>query len=261
MNTSMVRTDDGVALEYTVLGSGPRNLLFLHGWGNAASFWGDMIGRLDLGDLRCVAPSFRGHGGSDKSESGYTHERFARDMFAVADAVGAEKLVLVGFSMAGKFAAYMAAVEPERVVGQVLIAPAGPAELPVPRALFDPWLAAAPYPEKFKEVLAPFVKIPLRPDLLDLYCRNVALSCRAAQVGTIEMFAYTSIVEKARLVKAPTLVVGGIFDPIVTPDYLRKEFAVIPGARIALLNCGHETPMEMPVETAGMIEAFLAGLR
>jgi hypothetical protein len=36
--------------------------------------------------------------------------------------------------------------------------------------------------------------------------------------------------------------------------------ALIPGARLALLDCGDEAPIERPQETAGLIEAFVAGL-
>jgi hypothetical protein len=37
--------------------------------------------------------------------------------------------------------------------------------------------------------------------------------------------------------------------------------AVAPGARVVLLPCGHEVPFEMPTETAGLVEAYLASLR
>src|ERR1700688_1543507 len=92
--TMKVRTDDGIAIEYQIYGRGPLTLLFLHGWGNAASAWDDFVTRrLNLSGLRCIAASYRGHGGSSGCGSGYTHERFARDMFAVVDAVGAERFV------------------------------------------------------------------------------------------------------------------------------------------------------------------------
>jgi pimeloyl-ACP methyl ester carboxylesterase len=35
----------------------------------------------------------------------------------------------------------------------------------------------------------------------------------------------------------------------------------IPGARLAFLDCGHEIPLEKPLEFAAVIEAFIAGLR
>jgi pimeloyl-ACP methyl ester carboxylesterase len=75
--TQTVRTDDGIAIEYKTYGSGPLTALFLHGWGNAASFWDDLFTtRLNLANLRCVAASYRGHGGSDHPTFGYTHDRF-----------------------------------------------------------------------------------------------------------------------------------------------------------------------------------------
>ena len=100
-----VRTDDGVTIAYTVRGEGPRTLLLMHGWGNAAVFWDDPLSNyLDLAGLRALCADYRGHGASDKVDMGYTNERFARDMFAVADHEGVDHLVLVGFSMAGRFA-------------------------------------------------------------------------------------------------------------------------------------------------------------
>jgi pimeloyl-ACP methyl ester carboxylesterase len=82
-------TTDGIELEYEIYGNGKIDVLFLHGWGNAASFWDDLLTtRLDLSGLRCIAASYRGHGGSSAAEDGYTADQFARDMFAVADDAG-----------------------------------------------------------------------------------------------------------------------------------------------------------------------------
>ena len=42
VTTATTRTDDGVTLAYKMLGEGPRDLLFLHGWGGSGTgtFWG-----------------------------------------------------------------------------------------------------------------------------------------------------------------------------------------------------------------------------
>lgn len=259
MNT--VTTDDGVAIEYQVYGRGPLTLLFLHGWGNAASAWDDFITtRLNLSGLRCIAASYRGHGGSSNSAAGYTHERFARDMFAVVDAVGAERFVMVGFSMAGKFGRYMAYQQPQRILGQVLIAPPGPEKFAVPREAFVPWLEAAPYPGRFRDILIPFTKRPVREDLLDLYCRNVSLASREGLEGTIDMF-YESIENEVCDSWLPTLIIAGEGDPLFNREYIDKNvLPTTPGARLVFLPCGHEIPFEMPTETAELLEAFLAGL-
>src|SRR6266851_10317786 len=238
--TQTVRTDDGISIEYNSYGSGPPTLLFLHGWGNAASAWDDFITtRLNLAGLRCVAASYRGHGGSDEARAGYNHERFARDMFAVADAVGADRFVMVGFSMAGKFGRYMAHLNPGRVLGQVLIAPVGPEKLDVPREALTPWLEAAPHPARFREILLPFTKRPIREDLLDLYCRNVSLASRAGLEGTIDMF-YESIENEVSNIRTPTLILAGEGDPLFNAEYVNKHvLPTTPGARAVFLPCGH----------------------
>ena len=260
--TQTVRTDDGIAIEFNTYGSGPLTLLFLHGWGNAASSWDDFITtRLNLAGIRCVAASYRGHGGSDDARFGYTHERFSRDMFAVADAVGAGRFVMIGFSMAGKFGRYMAHLDRSRVSGQILLAPAGPGKLELPREALNPWLDAAPYPERFREILLQFTKQPIREDLLALYCRNVSLASRAGLEGTIDMF-YESIEDEVRDLRIPTLIIAGEDDPLFNAEYINKCLLPnTPGARVVLLPCGHEIPFEMPTETARLVEAYVAGLQ
>ena len=182
-------------------------------------------------------------------------------MFAVADAVGADRFVMIGFSMAGKFGRYMAYLHPRRVLGQVLIAPPGPEKLGVPREAFIPWLAAAPHPERFREILLTFTKQRICEDLLDLYCRNVSRASRAGLEGTIDMF-YESIENKVRNIHTPTLIIAGEADPLFNREYINKNvLPMTPGARAVFLPCGHEIPFEMPNETAWLIEAFAAGLQ
>jgi pimeloyl-ACP methyl ester carboxylesterase len=256
------RTDDGVEIEYEVYGNGATNVLFLHGWGNAASFWDDLLTRrLDLSGLRCITASYRGHGGSSAPEHGYTADRFARDMFAVADAVGAQELIVVGFSMAAKFAPVMAAVDPSRVVAQILIAPVGPDAIDIPDEVFEGWMQSARDPQQFRIVLQPFVARPVEDTLLDLYCQNVARASQAGLKGTSDMCSKQSVVAAIRGVTIPTLIVTGTADPLMPDAYVREEvLRYFPHARVVRVPCGHEIPYEMPWETAWLLEAFLAGV-
>jgi non-heme chloroperoxidase len=127
-----VRTDDGVTIAYDVIGSGPQTLLFMHGWGGAGSghSWAEVVKHLDPTSLRAILVDLRGHGRSEQTSSGFTIERFARDMFTVADDARADQVVLVAYSMSGKWAQWMACTAPERVRGQVLVAPVPAAEIP-----------------------------------------------------------------------------------------------------------------------------------
>jgi non-heme chloroperoxidase len=179
----------------------------------------------------------------------------------VADQEGADQLVLVGFSMAGRFTQYMPYLAPWRVRGQILISPAAAAPFGVPREVLLQWCEAAPYPERFQEILLSFIKIPPKPQLVDLYCATVASAPRLALEGTMRMFDETSIVEQVQQTRVPTLVICPTADALISPAYVRQGIlALIPGARLALLDCGQEASIERPQETAGLIEAFVAGL-
>ena len=105
----------------------------MHGWGGSGAYFDELLNYLDLTGLRAITFDLRGHGDSDKPEAGYTLERFARDAFAVADAAGAERVIVVGFSMSGKFGQYLACLRPDRVGGQVLVAGCPVGEIPSPR--------------------------------------------------------------------------------------------------------------------------------
>jgi pimeloyl-ACP methyl ester carboxylesterase len=59
----------------------------------------------------------------------------------------------------------------------------------------------------------------------------------------------------------PTLVIGGTGDTMFPPDALRAAVVgPLAQARLELVDCGHEIPLEAPHELAALIEGFLAGL-
>lgn len=260
-----VRTDDGATIAYKALGEGPRHLLFMHGWGGAGSghSWVEVLKHLDLTGLRALLVDLRGHGESKRIASGFTVERFAQDMHAVAQHAGADSLILVAFSMSGKWAQWIACTTPERVLGQVLLAPAPATEFPLPEKIQQHWLWVARNGDikLFADLLRPYVKEPLAPEILERYFADVRSTSQAALSATLDMCIRGSFVEQLPATRAATLVVAGSHDPMMPPDMLRQEtVARIPGARLAVLDCGHEIPLEKPQEAAALIEAFIAGL-
>jgi len=137
-----VHTSDGVRIFYRTAGEGERTLLFMHGWGGSGSgsFWTPLLRHLDPENLRFVLVDLRGHGRSEHTRDGFTTERFAEDMFEVADHVGARELIPVGYSMSGRWAQWMACSRPECVVGQVLVGPAPASAMPLTPELADDWV-------------------------------------------------------------------------------------------------------------------------
>ncbi len=116
-----ITTDDGTSIAYRTFGEGPLNVLLVHGWMVSGAVYNDLLDALDTSGLRLIVPDLRGTGASDKPGSGYSLERHAKDMVAAADAAGAQSFVVVGHSMGGQIAQWIAASQPDRVRGLMLL--------------------------------------------------------------------------------------------------------------------------------------------
>lgn len=257
-----VRTDDGLDISYQALGTGPCNLLFMHGWAGSGAYFDETLKYLDLTGLRAITFDLRGHGDSDKPESGYSDERFARDAFAVADAVAAEKIVVIGFSMSGRFAQYLSIIAPHRVQGQILVTGCPASPIPFPEDMRRDWVARAGNAERLKQITAMYTTKPVAAAVLDRIGDEGAKARQVALDETLRICINESFVEKLAASDLPTLVIGGIHDPIFSPEALRYAVAApFSNARLALLDSNHEVPIEQPREFAALIQAFVAGLQ
>ena len=77
----------------------------------------------------------------------------------------------------------------------------------------------------------------------------------------MQLCTTSSFADRLDALDLPVLVVGGQHDPLFTPDLLREGVvAPLRDARLALLDAGHEVPVEQPNELAAVVEAFIAGL-
>lgn len=89
-------TVNGAELYYETSGSG-RPIVFLHGVMMGGRFF---VEQTDLPDgYRSIVLDFRGHGRSEKTESGHTVPNYAADLEAFLDTLDLEDVVLVGWSM------------------------------------------------------------------------------------------------------------------------------------------------------------------
>ena len=258
------RATDNASIYYHTIGTGPQDVVFLHGWGGAASghSWKGLLKYLDLTGLRAILVDLRGHGRSDQTPDGYSTEQFASDVFAVADHSNVDKLVVVAFSMSAKWALWMACTEPGRVSGQVLIAPAPATGLPITEEMLQHWLKCAQESTSWARFIRGFTKEEISADVLEEYFKDVSTTSRYALTGTFHMCRTGEFADRLKALETPTLVVGGIHDPMFPPQFLREQVtAAIAKARLALIDAGHEIPLEAPQQMAGLLEAFLAGLR
>jgi pimeloyl-ACP methyl ester carboxylesterase len=103
-------------------GAGPPVVL-LHGLGGTFRYWLATVSRL-AGQHRMIAADVPGFGGSDVAARPFDLLAAGIRVLEACEAIGAERPVLVGHSLAGPIAASVAARVPERVGGVVLVSSA-----------------------------------------------------------------------------------------------------------------------------------------
>ncbi|MFA9431956.1 alpha/beta fold hydrolase [Egicoccus sp. AB-alg2] len=119
---------DGVKIGYELFDNDAPTVVLLPTWSIVHSrAWKAQVAFLAR-HWRVVTFDGRGNGRSDRPDTpeAYADAEFVADTVAVLDATGTARAVLVGWSRGGKWAAYVAGLHPDRVLGAVLFAPGIP---------------------------------------------------------------------------------------------------------------------------------------
>lgn len=114
----MVPSADGVPIRYEASGQGSPAVVLVHCWMCDRHLWDHAAPRLAR-DHRVVTIDLAGHGESGRARKAWTIEAFGEDVRAVVEALGLDRVVLVGHSMGGPVILEAARRLPGRVVGLV----------------------------------------------------------------------------------------------------------------------------------------------
>ncbi len=109
---------DGVDIAYREHGKGDITLIFVHGWSCDRGYWREQPDFFAAGGdsgYRVVLLDLGGHGESGSDRDDWSMAAFGADVAAVADAVGGDRLVLIGHSMGGPVVIEAAKILRERV--------------------------------------------------------------------------------------------------------------------------------------------------
>lgn len=255
------RADDGAELHWREQGTGSPVLL-LQGQATPMAGWDRVAADLATGFrvLRCEQRGVAGSGtysgradGALAGEDTWTTRTLAADVRAVLDAAGVDRAQVVGHSMGGKIAQWLAVDAPERVTSLVLLATGAGSADGVPRdaaahrllltgdaaersaLFFDPaWAAAHP-----DDVRTFFTHDAPRPVLRALYRASTEHDALAALPR----------------ITAPTLVVHGGRDRLAAPASAQRLADAIPGADLLLLpDAGHGLHLDSPRALAAVRE-------
>jgi 3-oxoadipate enol-lactonase len=116
-----VRCSDGAAIFFRVEGkeNGPR-IALVHSLAMDHRFWLPVVERLS-GEASILFYDCRGHGQSDRGESRYSTELFARDLSEIMNHIGWPSATVAGASMGGCVSLAFAASFPQRTSALGLI--------------------------------------------------------------------------------------------------------------------------------------------
>lgn len=264
----------GVNLAVAEAGRGGAPLLFVHGFTGAKEDIADHAERLVELGYHVVAPDLRGHGSSDKpdAEADYSIARFGEDVLAVADAFGFTRFSLMGHSMGGMIAQWLALEAPDRLERLVLLdtSPGRPdfgrpmralgrvGRMLVPRTGLGvvAWLTGL----MDERLSPPSVKdlYERRPELLQTGIDKILQSSPAMWTAlNREILALPDLTARLRAVKIPTMVmVGAEDDPFIRPAV--RLAAAIPKATLSVIpGAAHSPQFESPEEFWSALAEFL----
>jgi pimeloyl-ACP methyl ester carboxylesterase len=276
MATRVVHIGEGETLTIDEVGVGGRGLLLVHGFTGGRIDFADHLDALARAGWWVVAPDLRGHGDSwhPEEESAYSFDHFAGDVWGLVDALGWERLVLLGHSMGGMIAQVAAAERPEALDGLVLMDTThGPLRIDRELALLGAQIVREGGMAAVKAALDSLEgEGPLgtpanerllaeRPGYREMGDRKFLGSSPAMYASMIEqMTDQLDRLQHLADLSVPTLVVVGEQDaPFLGPS--EAMATAIPGARLEVIpDAGHSPQFENPEAWRVVMLDFLAGV-
>lgn len=119
-HTSDFVSINGIRLHYLDWGGSGDVLLFLAGMGCNAHIFDDLAPRF-IDKFHVMAVTRRGHGESDHPDIGYDVDTLTEDIRQFLDALGIQKVILAGHSMANVELSHFNALHPERVLKLIFL--------------------------------------------------------------------------------------------------------------------------------------------
>jgi pimeloyl-ACP methyl ester carboxylesterase len=207
--------------------------------------------------FQVLAPDHLGFGESERPEWLDEIDDVVFHYVDLLDALGIERLSIIGASFGGWIAAAFAVAHPERVERLVLAAPAGikvdgvsrydifanPIETTLQRLFHDPMRAAQLLPAEYGA---------------EVIVRGYHEFTTLARLAWNPYLYDRKLQQRLPRLRCPTLLVWGENDAVLPPAHGDAFAALVPSATLATLSeCGHMIPFERAETFAQMAVKFL----
>jgi len=256
-----ITTGDGVRIAYRFDGDEDKPVLLLsNSIGTDLHMWDGQVPALTE-HFRLLRYDARGHGASDVPSGPYSLDRLGRDVVELLDALGLEKVHVLGLSLGGIVAQWLGIHVPERVDRLVLSNTA--AYLGPPQQWDQPiadLLAAADMQataEMFLQNWFPARMLQEDDEVVEGFRRTLLATRREGVAGSWAAVRDYDLRRTATLIVNPTLVIAGEHDTVTSAAHGEELAGIVPGARYTVLPTVHLANVERPAEFVAAVVDFL----
>lgn len=233
---------DNQIVHYEVFGRG-RPVLFLHGWLGSWRYWFPTI-EVVSEHFRTYSFDFWGFGDSRRKNTQESIQNYSNQVIRFLDALGIDRVMLVGHSMGGMVALKTAINHPERIMRVATVgAPIDGDSLSwllklTDRAVFADAFARMPWLRR--HVFRFFLGETNDPSVVEMVADSVKSSADSLRRSVSSMWRTDLRPELPRL-RTPTLIVHGGRDDIVNPNQT-KLFDDVPAAEVVVMPSSRHFP-------------------
>jgi pimeloyl-ACP methyl ester carboxylesterase len=231
----------------------------VHGWCGSRAVWYKQIPYFAK-KYKIAALDLAGHGVSGRQRKAYTQEAFGEDVTAVVNAVGADKVILIGHSMSGTIILEANRLLKDKVVGLIAIDTLEDFER-LPATPEDKIKYIEPLKKDFVKNSGPFMRDMFHknanPKLVEQVVRNVARSNPEIAINTMEYYFDTPIIPLLSDVNVPLWCLNADLwqqyqHPEINSKYLKSyHLRIMPGV-------GHFLMIEAPDEFNRQLEDIIS---
>ena len=251
---------DGCTLHVEIDGPERAPILMLsNSLGTDLHMWDQQVGPF-TGHFRLLRYDRRGHGKSAVPKGPYSMERLGRDVIAILDGLGIERINWCGLSMGGMVGQWLGANAPERF-GKIILANTA-CYYPDPtnwlnriKAVKEGGVASVA-----DTVIAAWLTADFREREPQITANLKAMMIATPAQGYIACCEALSTLDQRELlprIKSPALVIAGRHDmstPVTAGEFIRSH---IPGASMTILDAAHISNVEQSHAFTDAVVGFL----
>lgn len=262
---------NGIRIHYTRTGGEGIPLVLAHGLTDNGLAWGRLARELEP-TYDMIMVDARGHGLSDKPETGYTPGDHMRDLVGVIQSLKLERPIVMGHSMGAVTASLVAAEHPEMVRALVLEDPVWSWPLPSEsnvenkRSTYENWKTRLEM-RKMLSTAESHARGRRERPLWSSEDHDADVPAKeqvAMQVLEFILYHEQTWVQQVVLFQSPTLLMYGnpALGSIVTPDVAAEARRLNPLIEpVQIASAGHSIRREQLEEYVGVLREFLARIQ